>query len=89
MFRQKGSCQISLRELMSIALCYLRVIKGKAHWHLERTFTLYKEQIYSLVSFKTNFPVLVFIEEEGKIHIEHATRFARRTSPDSRHREPD
>ena len=42
-FGQKGSCQISLRELMSIALCYLRVTKGKAHWHLERTFTLYKE----------------------------------------------
>lgn len=35
-FRQKGSCQISLRGLMSIALCYLRVTKGRAHWHLER-----------------------------------------------------
>lgn len=36
MFRQKGSCQTFLKGLMSTALCYLRVTKGRAHWHLER-----------------------------------------------------
>lgn len=42
-FRQKGGGQSSPRGLMSIALCYLRVTKGRAHRHLERTLTLYKE----------------------------------------------